>query len=80
VHQHQLDAHGVQDGQVLHEGVELARGDGLAGQADHEGLAAVGVDVGRHGAKPGHEGVREDEAHGRGGWGIGPGIVPQHVR
>jgi hypothetical protein len=32
VHQHQLDAHGVQDGQVLHEGVELAGGDGLAGQ------------------------------------------------
>jgi hypothetical protein len=33
VHQHQLDAHGVQDGQVLHEGIELARGDGLARQA-----------------------------------------------
>ena len=43
--------------------VELARGDGLAGQADDEGLAAVGVDVRRHGAKPGHEGVRENEAH-----------------
>ena len=64
VHQHQLDAHGVQDGQVLNEGVELARRNRLAGQRHHEGLAAVGVDVGRHGAEPGDEGVREDEAHG----------------
>ena len=63
VHQHQLDAHRVQDRQVLHEGVELARGDQLAGHRHDEGLAAVGVDVRRDGAKPGHEGVREDEAH-----------------
>ncbi len=66
VHQHELDAHRVQDRQVLHEGVELAGGDQLAGHRDHEGLAAVGVDVRRHRAEPGHEGVREDEAHVRG--------------
>jgi hypothetical protein len=63
VHHDQLDAHGVQDGQVLHEGVEFAGGNGLAGQRHHEGLAAVGVNVGRHRAKPGHEGVRENKAH-----------------
>jgi hypothetical protein len=64
VHEDQLDAHRMQDRKVLHEGVQLARGDGLAGQRDHEGLAAVGMDVGRHGAKPGYEGVWKNEAHG----------------
>ena len=67
VHQHQLDAHRVQDRQVLREAVELAGGDQLAGDRDDEGLAAVGVDVRRDGAEPRHEGVGEDEAHGRRG-------------
>jgi hypothetical protein len=31
---------------------------------DDEGLAVVRVDVRRDRAKPGHEGVREDEIHG----------------
>ena len=43
--------------------------------ADDEGLAAVGVDVRRHGAEPGHEGVGEDEAHAA--WRASRGIVPQ---
>jgi hypothetical protein len=63
MHQHEFDAHRVQDGKVLHEGVELAGRNGFAGQADDKGLAAIGVDVGRHGTKPGHEGVGEYEAH-----------------
>ncbi len=47
VHQHELDAHGLQDRQVLGEPVQLARGDQLAGNRHHEGLATVGVDVRR---------------------------------
>ena len=70
MHQHQLDAHRVQDREVLHEGVQLARGDRLADQPDHEGLAVVGVDVRRDRAEPGNEGVREHEAHAA-------AIVPQ---
>jgi hypothetical protein len=59
MHEDDLDAHGVQDGQILHEGIQLAGGDQLARHADDEGLAAVGMDVRRHRAEPGHEGVRE---------------------
>ena len=66
VHQHQLHAHRVQDGQILHQRVELARGDHLAGDRHDEGLAVIGMDVRRHGAEPGHERVGKDqvEAHG----------------
>jgi hypothetical protein len=63
MHQHQLDAHRVQDRQVLHEDVQLAGGDQFARHADDEGLAAVHVDVGRHGAEPRNEGVGKDKAH-----------------
>ena len=65
VHEDELDAHRLQDRQVLGERGELAGGDQLAGDRDHEGLAVVGVDVRRHGAEPRHEGVREDQVHGR---------------
>ena len=61
VHQDDLDAHRLQDRQVLRERGELAGGDQLAGDRDHEGLAVVGVDVRRDRAEPRHEGVREDE-------------------
>jgi hypothetical protein len=66
MHQHQLDAHRVQDREVLYEGVELVRGDRLADQPDDERLAVIGVDVRRDRTEPGDEGVREHEAH-RGG-------------
>ena len=65
VHEHQLDAHRVQDREVLHEGIQLAGGDQLAGHRDDEGLAAVSVDVRRDRAEPRNEGVRKHEAHGR---------------
>ena len=63
VHEHEPDAHRLQDGEILCERRELARGDQLAGDGDDEGLAVVRVDVRRHGAKPRHEGVRKDEVH-----------------
>jgi hypothetical protein len=66
VHQHDLHAHALDQRQVLRDVLQLAGGDGLAGDADHEGLAAVHVDVGRHRAEPGHEGEIEDGGHGRG--------------
>ncbi|MCY1533662.1 hypothetical protein D9M68_690020 [compost metagenome] len=64
VHQHDLDAHALDQGQVLRDVLQLARRDGLARQRDHEGLAAVRVDVGRDRAEPGHEGEIEDGGHG----------------
>ena len=66
MHQHQLDAHGMQDGQILHKSIELARCNQLPGHGHDKRLAVVRVDVGRHRAKPGHEGVGENKAH-RGG-------------
>ena len=51
--------------QVLREVLQLAGRDRLAGDADHEGLAAVRVDVGRHRAEPGDEGEVEDGGHAR---------------
>ena len=64
VHEDDLDAHRLQDRQVLRERGELAGGDQLAGDRDHEGLAVVGVDVRRDRAEPRHEGVGEDEVQG----------------
>ena len=66
VHQHELDAHRMQDGEVLHEGVELACGDQFTSHGHDEGLAVIGVDVGRDSAKPGDEVVRDVGAHGAG--------------
>ena len=60
VHQHDLDAHALNEGQVLGNVLQLARRNGLAGHAHHEGFAPVQVDVGRHRAKPGHEGKIEN--------------------
>ena len=63
----------MQDGHVLHEVVQLARGNGLAGNAHDEGLAPVGMDVRCHRAEPGHEGVGKDEIHHR-----CPGLCRSH--
>ena len=63
VHQHDLHAHAADQRQVLRDVLQLARRDRLAGHPDHEGLAPVHVDVGRHRAEPGHEGEIEDGGH-----------------
>ena len=63
MHQHHLDAHGMQQRQILREGVELSRRDQLASDGHHECLAAVGMDVRRDRAEPRDKGVREDQAH-----------------
>ena len=61
VHQHQLHAHRVQDGQILYASALslCAASDHLAGDRHHEGLAVIRVDVRRHGAEPRHESVGE---------------------
>ena len=66
VHQHDLDAHGLDHGQVLRDVVQLAGRDGFTREPHHEGLVAELVDVGRHRAEPGHEGEVEDGGHGVG--------------
>ena len=71
VHQHQLHAHRVEDGQVLHQRVELAGDDHLARDRHDEGLAVVRMDVRRHGAEPRHERVGKDEVQAH--WGVGGG-------
>jgi hypothetical protein len=63
VHQHDLHAHALDHGQVLRQVVQLAGGNGLARNADHKGLVAELVDVGRHRPEPGHEGEIEDGGH-----------------
>ena len=67
VHEHELDAHRVQDREVLRERVELAGCDQLTGDRDDEGLAVVRVDVRCHGTEPGHECVGEDQIQWRTG-------------
>ena len=64
VHQYDLHAHGLDHGQVLHDGAELARGNGLARQAHHESLVPELVDIRRHGPEPGDKGEVENGGHG----------------
>jgi hypothetical protein len=64
VHQHDLDAHALDQRQVLRNVLQLARRDRFPRQGDHESLAAVRVDVGRDRAEPGHEGEVENGGHG----------------
>jgi len=65
VHQHYLDAHALDQGQVLGDVLQLAGRDRFAGHCHHEGLAAMHVDVGRDRAEPGDEGEIEDGGHER---------------
>jgi hypothetical protein len=63
VHQHNLDAHALDHGQVLRQAVQLARGNGLARNAHHKRLVAELVDVRRNRPEPGDEGEIEDRGH-----------------
>ena len=65
VHQHNLDAHALDQRQVLCNVLQLAGRNGLARYADHKGFAPVRVDVRRNRAKPGHKGEVKDGGHGR---------------
>ncbi len=64
VHQHNLDPHALDHGQILRQMGQLASGDGLTGNAHHEGLVAKLVDVGGNRTKPRHKGEIENGAHG----------------
>jgi len=55
VDDHDAHAHGMQQAQVLDQRVDAAAEDHLAGDADDEGLAAKGVDIGCNPAQPGDE-------------------------
>ena len=63
VHQHDLHAHGLDHGQILHDGAELAGIDGFTGQAHHKGLVSELVDIGGHGPEPGDKGEVENGGH-----------------
>ncbi len=63
MHQHNFYAHGLDHGQVLHDGLELARCNRFARNTDNKGLVAKLVDIGRYRAKPGHKGEVEDGRH-----------------
>ena len=67
MHQHNFDAHALNQGQVLRQMLQFARRNGLACNAHHKGFATVHVNVGRHRSKPGYEGEVEDSGHGLGG-------------
>ncbi len=67
VHQHDFHAHALDQRQVLRQVLQLARGNGLARDAHHKGLAPVHVDVRRHRPEPGHEGEVENCGHGQSG-------------
>ena len=60
VHQHDLHAHALDHGQVLREVRQFACGNRLTRDADHKGLVAELVDVGRNRPEPGHEGEIEN--------------------
>jgi hypothetical protein len=64
VHQHDLDAHGLDHCQILDDGAELARINGFTGQAHHKGLVSELVDIGGHRPEPGNKGEIEDGGHG----------------
>lgn len=55
VHQHQVDAQGRQQGEVLHQDIEGAGLHQLAAERHHEGLASERMHVGRHFAEPSDE-------------------------
>ncbi len=59
VHQHQAHPQAVEQHQVVDDIAEVGVFNAVAGQHDHEGAVAVGIDIGRRVAKPidvfGHE-------------------------
>jgi len=64
MHQHNLDTHALNHGQVLRQMRQFPRRNCFSCNADHEGLVAKFVDVGCDRAKPGHEGEVENGGHG----------------
>ena len=48
MHQHNLDTHALDHGQVLHQAGQLARRNGFPRNGHDKSFAAVHVDVGRH--------------------------------
>ncbi len=52
VHEHDAHAHRGEQRNVLHQRVEASGRDQFAGDGDHKGLAAMGMDVRRDGAQP----------------------------
>jgi len=63
VHQHHLDAHRVNQREILRKRGQLAGSDEFTGDGHHESLAAVRMDIRRHRAKPRDKGMWEDQAH-----------------
>ena len=64
MNQHDLHAHALDHGEVLHQAGQLARFDGFARDGHDKGFATVHVDVGRNRAEPRDEGEIEDSGHG----------------
>ena len=64
VHQHHLDAHALDQGQVLHQVGQFASRNGFARNAHDKGFAPVHVDIGRYRSKPGHKGEVKNGRHG----------------
>src|SRR5690606_24169449 len=64
MHQHNFDAHGLDQCQVLHNALQLACGNRLTCDAHHKGLVSELVDIGGHGPEPGDEGEIENCGHG----------------
>lgn len=52
MHEHDAHAHGGEQGDILHQGVESSGRDQFAGDGDHKSLAAMGMDVGCDGTQP----------------------------
>ncbi|MNV57635.1 hypothetical protein D3C71_1499770 [compost metagenome] len=70
MHQHQPDAQGRQQRQVLHQGVQRAGLNQLAAERHYEGLASERMHIGRYVAKPSDE-LRGCEFRGfKGGDGV----------
>ena len=66
IYQNDLEAHAVNQRQVLHDVGQFARCNGFARHAHHQCLAAVHMDVGRNGSEPRNESEIENGRHGDG--------------
>ena len=63
MHQHNIDAHALDHGQVLYQARQFAGFNGFACDGHHKGFAAVHMDVRRYRAEPGDEGEIENSGH-----------------